>query len=125
MRVCLKNTKTFWVLREEGYEYAVDVNGYKTGEKTPIFDQPIEVRLNVYQTNGTTNSAENGTVKDYEYVAFSSDDALEVNDLIFLFDPINLSWNNVNIVWENGTFTWDDSTVYNLPDFTAMDYLYG
>jgi len=87
MRVCLKNTKTFWIVRPTGFTDKVDGDGYKTGERIPTYDSPFSTTLSFYQTGGTLLNTESGLAKEYEYIAFSSEDTLEENDLVFSTEP--------------------------------------
>jgi hypothetical protein len=87
LRICLKNTREFWLVRADGYTDKVDGDGYKTGERIPNYTIPTQVTLSFYQLSGNSTIGENGRVEEYEFICYSTDDILKEADLLFETEP--------------------------------------
>ncbi len=55
MRELEINKQTIYYALYQGYTDAIDANGYKTGEKTKTYSEPVSIRLNVSPASGNAN----------------------------------------------------------------------
>ena len=55
MRELEINKRNIWYATFKGYTDAVDKAGYKTGEKTKTYSDPVAIRINVSPARGNAN----------------------------------------------------------------------
>ena len=60
MRVLERNKKDLWFANPTGWEYAVDSNGFKTGEKTITYGTPVQTRMSMAISSGANNLGSQG-----------------------------------------------------------------
>lgn len=67
MHVLERNKQYLWYANPNGVDYVVDGNGYKTGEKTITYTQPVKVRMSMAISSGANNLGSQGIAELERY----------------------------------------------------------
>lgn len=67
MRVLERNKQTLFYANPTGFVYATDSNGFKTGEKTVSYGNPVEVRMSMAISSGANNLGSQGMAEIEPY----------------------------------------------------------
>ena len=72
--LCLnRNKQSVWYSLYQGVTDVVDSNGYKTGEKTKTFAEPVEIKVNVSASRGSAITEGFGVNGDYDRTIVTHD----------------------------------------------------
>jgi hypothetical protein len=67
MRVLERNKQELWYANPTGWQYAVDANGFKTGEKSITYDTPAKTRMSMAISSGANNLGSQGIAEVEPY----------------------------------------------------------
>ena len=67
MRVLERNKQTLFYANPTGFVYATDSNGFKTGEKTVSYGNPVEARMSMAISSGANNLGSQGMAEIEPY----------------------------------------------------------
>ena len=67
MRVLERNKYDLYYANPKSVAYAVDSNGFKTGEKTITYDDPVKVRMSMAISSGANNLGSQGIAEVEPY----------------------------------------------------------
>ena len=67
MHVLERNKQYLWYSNPSGETYAVDENGYKTGEKQITYSEPVRVRMSMSMSSGANNLGSQGMAEIERY----------------------------------------------------------
>lgn len=82
MRTLEKNKKRFWIINALGKEAEI-INGKRTGNYVTTYSEPVEVRFNIYPSNGDIEQEIFGKVLHFDMIATTIDVELKHNSLVF------------------------------------------
>lgn len=71
-----------------GYEYAVDAEGYKTGEKTKVYSEPVDIFARITPAKGIYRDNVFGAFEDYTHIIISAEPLSIVKDSILFYPAI-------------------------------------
>lgn len=91
MRELERNKQTIYYALLRGYEDAVDSHGYKTGEKTKTYDDPVSYRINVSPARGNANREMFGIDCDYSKTMSTADKTCPIQEDTILWIGIETS----------------------------------
>ena len=67
MHVLERNKQTLFYANPTGFVYATDSNGFKTGEKTASYGNPVEARMSMAISSGANNLGSQGMAEIEPY----------------------------------------------------------
>ena len=67
MRVLERNKQDIWYANPTGVTYATDTNGFKTGEKTITYGNPVKTRMSMAISSGANNLGSQGIAEVEPY----------------------------------------------------------
>ena len=67
MRVLSRNKQDLWYANPTGVSYATDSNGFKTGEKTITYGNPVKTRMSMAISSGANNLGSQGIAEVTPY----------------------------------------------------------
>lgn len=68
MRCLERNKFTFYYCTRNGSKQQMDEYGNETGEVTPVYDEPVELRANISWATGRADTEQFGVNLDYDRV---------------------------------------------------------
>ena len=85
MRTLERNKRTFYYCLYQGREVVRDGNGNETGEYAVRYDEPLKVRANISPATGYSQTAQFGTLDNYDKVIVLSDTTCPIDENTVLF----------------------------------------
>ena len=67
MRILSRNKQDIWYANPTGFSYATDTNGFKTGEKTIAYGNPVKARMSMAISSGANNLGSQGIAEVEPY----------------------------------------------------------
>ena len=116
MRMLTRNGSQYWLLRILSYTDKIDGSGNMTGEKVPVFANPLKFTMNVMPVDGMIESAVQGFIGRYDLIGICQFD-LKENDMLLKvgFNP------TIESDWEDGIYS--PSVIATIPKI--YDYKVG
>lgn len=78
---------SLWYVSPVSYTDSVDTDGFYTGEQEATFNEPIEIRMSLYPSNGQITERIFGKESSFDMVASSTIVSLDEEGLLFLEEP--------------------------------------
>ena len=75
-----RNKQSVWYSLYKGMTDVLDSNGYKTGEKTKTYYAPVEIKVNVSASRGSSITEGFGVLEDYDRTIVTHDMSCPIDE---------------------------------------------
>jgi len=87
MKTLKRNESTVWYCTYNRTESMYDSNGYSTGEKRVVYNNPVAVKCNVHPATGTSQVEQFGNLDGYDRVIVMCNMGLPIDEnTVFFID---------------------------------------
>ena len=85
MRLMQRNLKPLWYSLYRGNFKILDSDGYETGEKEIIYDDPVKIMCNVSPATGQAEQEQFGVIENYDKIVMTDDMTCPINENTILY----------------------------------------